>query len=262
MHAPIRSIAPRPAALAALLLAPVAALAQGTAGTDVQNLDPQLPADVEDAEPARSGTREAQLPLRFTRENDGDTRLLLEPRFQMGFGQRWQANVGVPFVVGSSDRTNSGNVRASVMWKWLDEGSLLPAIALGGGVELPTGKDAAGTDWTLRLLATKTLGDRPGEHRIHGNMLYRINDDPRPDERDDSWNFILGYSTALSPATVFVADVQRGHGRLGATGMATTYGLGVRHAWMRGTVLSLGLALGSGADAPDWAITAGLQQAF
>ncbi len=262
MHAQLRSIAPRPAGLAALLFAPVAALAQVATGPDVQNLDPQLPADVEDAEPTRSGTRELQLPVRLSRENDGDDRFLVEPRFQMGFAQRWQANVGVPFVIGSSDRTNSGNIRASVMWKWLDEGSLLPAIALGGGVELPTGKDAAGTDWTLRLLASKTLGDRPGEHRIHGNVIYRINDDPRPGERDDTQRFILGYSTALSPSTVFVADVQRGHGQLGATGMATTYELGVRHAWVRGTVLSLGLALGSGPDAPDYAVTAGLQQAF
>jgi hypothetical protein len=158
----------------------VAALAQAPSSPDVQNLDPQLPVEVQDAEPTRSGTREVQLPIRFARENDGDNRFLVEPRFQMGFAQRWQATLGLPLVFGSSDRTNSGNIRADILFKALDEGSLLPAIAVGGGIDLPTGKDAEGTDWTLRLLATKTLGDRPGEHRIHGNIVYRINDDPCP----------------------------------------------------------------------------------
>jgi hypothetical protein len=168
----------------------------------------------------------------------------------------------VPFVVGSSDRTNSGNIRGDILFKALDEGSLLPAIAIGGGIDLPTGKNAEGTDWTFRLLATKTLGERPGEHRIHGNIVYRINDDPLPGERDDTQRFILGYSTPLSASTLFVTDVVRGHGRLGATAMSTVYELGVRHQWLPGTVLSLGLGIGGGDDAPDWAITAGWQQHF
>ena len=263
MHAPLPRTVPALAALLVVLaLAPAATLAQGLPTPDVQNLEPQLPVEVEDAEPLRSGARELQLPIRMTRENDGDDRFLLEPRFAFGLAERWQATVGLPLVVGSSDRTNSGNLRADAMFKWLDEGSLLPAIAFGAGIELPTGKDAEGTDMTLRVLATKTLGARPGEHRIHGNLVYRINDDARPGERDDTTRVILGYSTPLSDATVLVADVLRGHGRLGATGMSTVYELGVRHAWTPGTAVSVGLAIGDGGDAPDWAITAGFQTRF
>ncbi len=54
----------------------------------------------------------------------------------------------------------------------------------------------------------------------------------------------------------------RGHGRLGATAMSTVYELGIRHQWIPGTVVSMGLGIGGGDDAPDWAITAGVQQRF
>ena len=259
---PRARLAPPCVWLAAALLAPTAALAQSVQTSDIQNLEPQLPAEVEDAEPTRSGTRELQLPLRMTREQDGDNRFLIEPRWQIGFAQRWQASVGIPFVIGSSDRTNSGNVRADIMYKALDEGSLLPAIAVSGGLELPTGKNAEGTDMVLRVLATKTLGDRPGEHRIHGNVVWRINDDARPGERENTTRFILGYSTPLSANTVVVADVVRAHARLGATAMSTIYEVGLRQQWVPGTILSLGLGVGSGDDAPDWQVTAGFQQQF
>jgi hypothetical protein len=250
--------------LAALLaaLVPALAAAQAQSVPDVQNLEPQLPAEVDDAELIPSGGREVQLPNRMTREQDRDNRFLIEPRFQWGFAQRFQATLGVPLIVGSSDRTNSGNVRGDLLYKLLDEGSLLPAVAVGGGLELPTGKNAAGTDVTLEVLATKTLGERPGTHRIHGNFIYRINDDARAGERDDTVRWILGYSTPLTDSTVVVADVVRGHGRLGATSMSTLWEVGLRHQWQRGTIVSLGLATGSGDDAPDWAITAGLQQQF
>lgn len=254
----------RAAVLAGLWLAvaPGAALAQGTSVTDVQNLEPQLPTEVEDAEPIRSGAREVQLPIRLTREQDGDDRFVIEPRFAWGIAPRFQAVVGLPLVVGSSDRTNSGNLRGDLLYKAIDEGGLLPAIAVAGGIELPTGKDAEGTDLTLRLLATKSLGALPGTHRLHANVVWRLNDDARPGERDNTYRFIVGYSTPLSASTVIVADAIRGHGRLGATGMSTVFEVGVRHALSRGTTVALGVGIGDGADAPDWSITAGLQTQF
>ena len=258
-----RHIAPTAVALAAALAAPGAAVAQVTTATsDLMNLQPQLPVEVEDAEPLPSGVRELQVPLRWTRERDSDNRLLVEPRLMMGFGARWQASVGLPLVVGSSDRSNSGNLRGDLMWKAFDEAGLIPAVALGATLELPTGNDAEGTDITLRALATKTLGATPGTHQIHGNFAYRINDDAQPGERDDTTRFILGYSTPLTPSTVIVADVLRGHGRLGATAMSTVFEVGVRYVFTPGTIVSLGLARGDGDDAPSWGVTAGFQTRF
>ncbi|RPH46559.1 MAG: hypothetical protein EHM87_01510 [Burkholderiales bacterium] len=260
----LRALAPLPALLAAAwLLAPSPALSQQMGRLpDVQNLEPQLPVEIEDAELTGAGQRELQLPLRMTREQDGDDRFLIEPRFQFGLAERWQATVGLPLVIGSSDRTNSGNLRGDMLFKPIDEGSLIPAIAVGAGLELPTGKNAEGTDLTLRLLATKTLGAVPGTHRIHGNASWRINDDALPGERDDTVRFGLGYSTPLSDATLLVADVMRGHGRLGATGMSTVWELGVRQVFTPGTIVAVGLGVGSGPDAPDWQVTAGVETRF
>ncbi|HYF60746.1 MAG TPA: hypothetical protein VEA81_17495 [Burkholderiaceae bacterium] len=249
--------------LAALAFGPTVALAQvpSTAAT-LMNLEPQLPTEVEDAEVTPQGVRELQLPIRMVRERDSDNRFLVEPRFQIGLLPRLQATIGVPLVVGSSDRTNSGNLRGDLLYKFTNEGGVLPALAGGFGIELPTGKDAEGTDTTLRLVATKTLGARPGTHQIHGNAIWRRNDDPRAGERDDTSRFILGYSTPLSDSTVIVADLVRGHGRLGATSMQTVYEVGIRQAFTRGTTLALGLARGRGPDSPNWQVTAGFQSQF
>lgn len=247
---------------AAVLAAPAAAFAQAADASALQDLEPQLPVEVQDAEPARPGVREAQLPIRMTRERDGDNRFLVEPRIRMGFARNWQARIGIPFVVGSTDRTNSGNVRGDVLWRAIDEGSLFPAIGLNAALELPTGKNAHGTDLTLGLLASKTLGATPGTHRVHANAFWRMNDDRQPGERRSTERFILGYSTPLSPSTLVVADVGRGHGRLGATGMSSFWEIGLRQAWVPGTTVSLGFARGSGEDAPNWQVTAGLQTQF
>lgn len=269
IHLASRPAAPAALALALALVYPAPEASAQTAGTAsgaslLSNLEPQLPAEVEDAQLTPHRAREVQLPIRLRHERDGDSRFLVEPRFQMGLLPDLQATLALPLLVGSSDRTNSGNLRGDLLYKFTDEsrGGLWPAIAGGFGVELPTGTNAAGADTYWRLVATKTLGAQPGVHQIHGNLIYRHNDDPRPGERDDTSRFIIGYSTPLSPAVLLVADVVRGHGRLGSLSMQTIYEVGVRYLFTPTTALAFGFATGNGPDSPEWQLTTGFQARF
>lgn len=254
-------------ATAAAMLAMPTLLAAQTQGaslvsmTRLHNLESLLPLDLEDATPTETGRYEVHLPFRLQDERDRDNRFLFEPRVQLGFAQRWHASVGMPLIIGSSDRTNSGNIRGEVLFKPIDEGSLLPAIAFALAVDLPTGKDAEGLDTRWKAIATKTLGQRPGEHQVHGNIVWLDNDEPQPGERDDAFQFIVGYSTPFSARTLVVADLMRGHAREGR-GMITLLEVGVRQTLSERTVLAVGLGTGDGDDAPKWRITAGLQTGF
>jgi len=262
---PLRTLALSAATTTLLAAAPPTPAQTSSASlaapTRLHNIESLLPLDLEDAEPTEPGRFELHLPFRLQDERDDDNRFLFEPRVQMGFAPRWHASIGMPLIIGSSDRTNSGNIRGEVLFKPIDEGSLMPAIALVGALDLPTGKDSDGLDTRWKLIATKTLGVRPGEHQVHGNIVWRDNDDPRPDERGDYFQFIIGYSTPFSARTLVVADVMRGHAREGG-GMMTLFEVGVRQTLSERTVLAVGLGTGDGDDAPKWRITAGLQVGF
>lgn len=263
---PPRPRAPAPAALPAFALAAALAtpaLAQAPVGSvsSLMNLESNLPAEVEDAEPTSPGRLELQLPLTFDREQDSDNRFVLEPRLQYGIAPRWSVSAGLPLIIGSTDRTNSGNLRGELMFKPIDEGSLIPALAAAVRLEVPTGTHAEGIDTTLKLMATKTLGATPGANQLHLNAAWRNNSQPREGDRRNTGRLILGYSTPLSAQTVLVADLIRGHAGEGGS-MSTIAEIGLRKLLTRDTVAAFGIGHGHGDDAPRWRLTAGLQSSF
>ena len=260
---------PKPRPLAALAVAaalaaaaPAAAQAPAAGRPVVASLDPGMPAEVEDAIPLAPGRRELLLPLRIDHEKDGDDRWLVEPMMQWGVVPRLQAAVSVPVIIGSGDRTNSGTLRGELMYQLVDEGALWPAVSVLGRLDLPTGNNADGIDPTIKLLATKTLGARPGSNEVHLNWAYRRNASPRAVERDDTWRLVVGWSTLLTDRTALVADVRRGHDREGSGRLGWVYEVGVRQAWTSGTTIAFGVGAGDGPDQPSWRISGGLQTAF
>lgn len=251
---------------AALLLAAHAAVAQTGAGArslpPVADLDPGLPAEVEDAFALPPGQRRLLLPLVIDHERDGDNRWVLEPRLQWGLVPGLQTTVAVPFVIGSGDRTNSGTLRGELMYQMLDERGGLPALAVLGRLDLPTGNNADGIDSAVKLLASYTLGARPGTHQIHLNAAVRHNSSRRPGERDETWRWVVGWSTLLTDRTSLVADVRRGHDREGFGRAGWVYEFGLRQVLAGSTVVAVGVGVGDGPDQPSWRIGGGLQMAF
>lgn len=238
------------------------ALASGNALADTSNLESGQPAEVSDADPVETGQKQVQLTSRFDRERGGDNHVLVEPQFQWGFAQRWQATLSVRGIGGSADRTGSGDARAQLMRKLNDESGLLPATALQLQLDLPSGRDTRGVDPTVRLIATKTLGNQPKTHQLHVNAAWTRNNSPMPGERRERAQLIIGYSTALTERTTPVADLVREQERERGQ-MASIAEIGLRQDLGSKTTLSLGAGAGRGGDsAPRWRAVAAVERSF
>lgn len=227
----------------------------------VENLESNLPTEIEDAEPVARGHRQIQLPMLWDRERPNARRLQLEPRFQWGFAERSQLSVGVPIMRGSADRTGSGDVRVELMRKFNDEGRVLPALAGFVRIDLPSGQQSHGVDSQLRLAATKTLGARPNTHQVHANLIWIKNVAPQEQERAERARLLVGYSTLVAQRSVLVADVIREQSRERGQ-MASIAEVGLIHEIAPNTNLALGVGAGRGSGAPRLRLVAGLQQEF
>jgi hypothetical protein len=230
--------------------------------SDVANLDSGLPTEIEDAQPIDHGEKEVQLITRWDRQRNGANLYVAEPQFQWGFAPRWQAALTLHALGGTADTTTSGDVRLQLMRQLNEEANGLPALAAFVRFDAPTGQDSRGLDTTLRLAATKTLGAERYTHQVQANLMWTHNAAPGADERSHFARVLVGYSTALNERTVVVADLIREQERTRGE-MASIAELGVRRALAGKTVLSLGLAAGTGgADAPRWRLMAGLERSF
>jgi hypothetical protein len=229
---------------------------------DTSNLESGQPIEVSDAEPVEAGQKQLQLTSRFDRERGGDNHVLVEPQFQWGFAQRWQATLSVRGIGGSADHTGNGDIRAQVMRKLNDEAGMLPATALQLQLDLPSGRGTRGVDPTLRLIATKTLGSQFKTHQLHVNAAWMRNNSPMPGERRERAQLIVGYSTPLTERTTLVANLVREHERERGQ-MASIAEIGLRQDVGSQTTLSLGAGAGRGGDsAPRWRAAAAVERSF
>jgi len=237
------------------------------AQSDQLNLENNFGVQLEDAYATEFGNRELQTYARFSRDNQGRNVLTLAPALEIGPFRNTQFSIAAPFRLGNGDRTGSGNVQVSALYNFNTEGLVLPAIALAGQVELPTGLDSKGVDYTLRFAATKTITQ--GIDRLHVNVRYTRNGMPTTQgegptlmsERPERWVTIIGYSRRIAPTTLLVLDYVREQQRLQSEN-ANTVELGFRRQMNPRLVLSLGGGLGIGQESPKAQATFGLQQAF
>jgi hypothetical protein len=237
------------------------------AQSDQLNLENNFGVQLEDAYATEYGNREFQTYARFTRDNQGRHVTTLAPALEFGPFRNTQISVAAPFRLGNGDRTGSGNVQVSALYSFNTEGLVLPAIALAGQVEFPTGLDSKGVDYTLRFAATKTITQ--GIDRLHVNVRYTRNAMPTTQgegptlmsERPERWVTIIGYSRRITPTTLLVLDYVREQLRLQDEN-ANTVELGFRRQINPRLVLSLGGGVGVGLESPKVQGTFGLQQAF
>jgi hypothetical protein len=96
---------------------------------DHVNLEEEIPVQVEDAYPIPCRGREFQGLLRYERTDDKD-RFRFEPRLELGIAPNWQARLSAPFLLGSADKTGSGDVRLEAFYNFNMESLRLPAFAL------------------------------------------------------------------------------------------------------------------------------------
>lgn len=239
-----------------LFLTPMIVLA-----ADHTNLEENIPTQMEDAYPLPYLNREFQSFFRYEQTGEEEDRFRLEPRMEFGFARNWQARIGAPFLLGSADQTGSRDLIAEAMYNFNQESSLLPAVALAGRIDVPTGVSSTGLDTHVRFLATKTLPYTSLFQRVHVNVSWVRNSDPMSDERQNRYVAIVGYSALVARATVFVADyVREQQRRKGAD--SNIIELGIRQIINPLTVLSLGVGAGIAEESPTMRVTLGIQYSF
>ncbi len=238
----------------------VSAWALPASAADHSNLEEGLPTHLEDAYPVAFRGREVQAMFSYERTNESEDRLTIEPRLEVGVARNTQATLRIPFYTGNADRSGSGDVALGALYNFNTETLALPALALAGEAEFPSGKDSHGVDTTLKFIATKTVGSS-GLDRIHLNLAWMHNASSEPDERRDRYVGILGYSRRVNADTILVADYVREEEETEGEA-ANVVELGLRRQLTPLTVLSVGLGAGFGEDSPDFRVTAGYQRSF
>lgn len=233
----------------------------GVFAADHTNLEENIPTQIEDAYPLPYLNREIQAFGRYEQDREGRDLFRLEPRMEIGFARNWQARIGTPFLLGNGDRTGSRNLIAEAMYNFNQESQLLPAIALSGRLDIPTGLSSTGLDTHVRFLATKTIPYTSLLQRVHVNVSWVRNSDPMSDERQNRYIAIVGYSARVARATVFVADYVREQQRRKGYD-SNIVELGIRQIINPLTVLALGVGAGIAEDSPEMRVTIGVQYSF
>lgn len=229
------------------------------AAADHLNLEEGLPTEVEDAYPVPYKGLELQGVFRYERDGYKD-RILLEPRLEYGVAPNAQVRLAVPLSFGNGGINNIEDVGVEVFYNFNAESVTLPAFAVSVGADFPTGPDSSGVDPSVRLLATKTIGNANMD-RLHLNLGYTQNFGTEVDERSNQFSAILGYSRRLNSDTMLVADfVFEQEDEIDTD--AYLLELGVRHEIDPLTVFSAGAGAGLTSDSPDFRVTVGFQRSL
>lgn len=227
---------------------------------DHLNLEEGLPTELEDAYPIAFRGREIQTHFAYEHMEDGSDRVTLQPQIEFGFAPNAQAKIVVPFYVGDADKKNSGNIGLEAFYNFNTEGIWLPALAISARADLPSGREAAGIDTTLKGIATKSI-TRTGLDRVHVNAAWKRNAGRGPMEREHMYHLVAGYSRRLGPDTVILADyVREQDEEEGKT--IDLVELGVRRQLTPLTVLSAGAGAGLSSESPDVRFVLGFQKSF
>jgi hypothetical protein len=241
--------------VAATALAATACLA-----SDHHNLEEGLPISIEDAYVIGQWGREIQLATSYERTDEGDDRMVIDPRIEAGIARNWQAKIHAPFYAGSAGHQDSGNIGLEAFYTFNTETLALPAFALSGGAELPTGEDSAGVDTTAKFLVTRTITEH-GMNRMHFNVSVHRDAGAPDDQRDYRYKAIVGFSRPWGPDTLLVADVLREEQREDDK-ESNVIEVGLRCQVTPRLVLTGGAGAGVGDESPDVVASLGLQRSF
>jgi hypothetical protein len=246
-----------------LLAAGVAAVLAASGGevraVGLDALSEGAPISIDDAETVGIRTIQVNLPSSYSRQRSGDHQVRLGPELEYGLAQDVQISASVPLLFGSADRAQSGDLRMAAKWKFLDEYGWRPAVAAEVLVASPTGRESAGFDTALRMLATKNLPGRP-THRLHANLIVEHNAKATEIERANRRTAILGYDQRLTPQWLLVADVIYAQDR--ERGEADRLvELGARYR-VASDVIGFGVGRGLSSSRTAWRLFASYQHSF
>jgi hypothetical protein len=226
----------------------------GATAADHANLEDNQPVTVTDAYATGYLNRELQGIARYQRTGEGDDVFVFQPRYEVGFPRNAQLAVGMPMVVKGGQGTYAGRANAEVLYNLNVETLVVPALAVVGAVELPSGRDldgnkAEGTDPSIRGYLTKSLPGMRYWNRVHLNFSYQFNDARQNKERAGRYVLAAGYSFRLSTSAIAIADLVREQ-RMQEGKTESLAELGVRYQVTPLLVVAVGGGVGFGKDSP------------
>lgn len=237
------------------------AIAVSGSASDHNNLDENLPLRIEDAYPIEYYGREMQGAFLYERTSDGTDFFKIESRLEFGFAPNWQGTIIVPFQYGSAVPDGIGNVAIEALYNFNTEGICLPAFSLSGRADFPTAPDSQGVDTTAKFIFTKSLGRTSFLNQLHVNVEWMHNAGARPNERENRYGVIVGWSVHLGPDTIGIIDYI--HEQEKAQGKTSDIlEIGVRRQVTPHLVLSAGAGVGLTDESPDFRAVFGIQQNF
>jgi hypothetical protein len=247
----------------ALISCLMAGLALGFPGAaqakDHDNLEENLPVELDDAYPASYRAIEVHLPSRWDKTDEGKERVFLAPRFEFGIIPNAELSLEVPILMGEAEREGSGDIVTEFLYNLYTEDLVLPASSLVAGVRAPSGDKSEVTETTLGFYFTKAVVPTSLYHYVHANVLWkRLFDEDEETQREDRLKLIAGYSQRVGSETLFVADYIYEQDReedkeLNIAEAGFRYHLSPR--W----VLAAGAGAGLDSESPDYRLSAGAQ---
>jgi hypothetical protein len=218
----------RTTATAALILVLMTAQAWAI---DHKNLDEGRPLRLEDAYAISTGEIAVEAGAGFRLLRRGTDQGVFPVELLYGALPNVQVGVGTTLLTSPhdvDDRPKSGDLHLSALYNLNQETLALPAFGIKLGLGLPTGVDARGYAVELKGIVTKSFD----QLSLHLNAGYEFLTATRDDERDERYEFALGFSYPVGAPrftrATLVGDVfaeQAGH-----RGESTTAGteVGVR----------------------------------
>lgn len=249
-----------------LLKTTIAAMAllcvTGIAGAhDHINLERGIPVQLEDAYPTAYMNRELQGIARYEQTRDDKHRYELIPVFEYGIIRNGEFEIQAPFRLGTASTQGSGDINVSALYNFFYEGLLLPAVAVSGGLNVPTGKGSRGVDPSASLLLTKTLSRGTFFHRVHFNARWHHNNNSTAEQRINRYEFALGYQVRLDPNNqILLSGLRRQELEKGKE--VNLVELGLRHQWNPLWVLAAGVGVGIKQESPEIIGTLAFQRAL
>jgi hypothetical protein len=205
--------------------------------------------------------REFHSYMTYDRLPDDKDKFVLVPRLEYGLFRNFQVEVAAPFEFGDRDKKQSGNIELDGLYNFNMETLYVPGISLGGGVYLPTGEGRRGLDSHVKLNLTKTLPIAVSFHRIHINLDWTQNGEPRSSERENALKYILGYQVRLGTDDFIVADYFYEE-ELEKNMETQMVEFGWRHQYNPLTVLATGVGAGLTEESPDFRFNISFQRAI
>ena len=231
-----------------LLIALTALLSQAMSVTPVlavdhTNLEEGLPVSVEDSFPIENGKQEVQgvFSYEHLKRSGGQNFFSFDPRVVVGLFPDFQASFRAPYQVGS-DGSNSGAFALGGLYQFNKAGPIFPAFALSGGIEVPYGFNPTAVETSLKLIASKPLGNVADNRDIHLNIGWTHNTNPGPDERSDRYTIGFAYAQPIDPKTLLIFALA-GEQELEQRTNRTLIEFGIRHKVSEELVVSAGAAV-------------------